>query len=141
MQIKDVMSNNCNWVAPETTLAEAAQIMKDQDIGFLAVGESDRLIGAVTDRDIAIRAVAGNVEANSQIRDIMTQKVMYCFEDQNVDEICNNMSDIKVRRLPVVNRDKRLVGTVSLGDLSQGQAQESGQALKNITNHSAQQAA
>lgn len=139
MQIKDVMSNNCNWIAPESTLAEAAQTMGSQDIGFLAVGENDRLIGVVTDRDIALRAVGDSRDAATPIRDIMTEKVFYCFDDQPVDEICANMSDVKVRRLPVVNRDKRLVGTVSLGDLSQAQAQQSGEALQRIT-HNVRQA-
>lgn len=133
MQIKEVMSSNCNWIAPESTLAQAAQTMKDQDIGFLAVGENDRLIGVITDRDIALRAVADSMNAETQIRDIMTPQVLYCFDDQPVDEICANMSDVKVRRLPVVNREKRLVGTVSLGDLSQAKAQQSGQALQSIT--------
>ena len=133
MQIKDVMSNSCDWVAPESTLADAAQTMKAKDVGFLPVGENDRLIGVITDRDITLRAVAGNMDATTQIRDVMTPKVFYCFDDQAVDEICTNMSDVKVRRLPVVNRDKRLVGTVSLGDLSQAQTQQSGETLQSIT--------
>ena len=133
MQIKDIMSNNCDWIAPESTLAEAAQAMKDKDIGFLPIGENDRLIGVVTDRDITTRAVADNLDAAVQVRDVMTPKVMYCYDDQSVNEICENMADIKVRRLPVVNRDKRLIGTVSLGDLSQAQAQKSGESLQCIT--------
>ncbi len=143
MQVKDLMSNEYKWVTPQSTIAEAAEIMKNQDIGFLPVGENDRLVGVVTDRDIAVRAVAGNMAASSAVRDIMTPQVLYCFDDQSADEICSNMADIKVRRLPVVNRDKRLVGTVSLGDLSQAQAQQSGEALKCITecNNAASQAA
>lgn len=137
MQVKDVMSKSFNWVPPEATLAEAAQIMKDQDIGFLPVGEEDRLIGTLTDRDITIRAVADNLDASSSVKDVMTSKVMYCYDDQSVDEICSNMADVKVRRLPVVNRNKRLVGTVSLGDLSQKQTQESGEALRCITDAAA----
>lgn len=133
MIIKDIMSPECNWVAPETTLAATAQMMKDKDIGFLAIGENDRLIGTVTDRDIAVRAVAGNMDNNAQVRDIMTQQVMYCYDNQDLNEVCNNMAEIKVRRLPVVNQDKRLVGTVSLGDLSQAQAQQTGEALQSIT--------
>ena len=134
MQIKDVMSKDYKWIAPETTLAEAATIMKDREIGFLPVGENDRLIGAITDRDIVVRALAGNKDPKiAEVRDSMTPQILYCFDDQSVDEICDNMADIKVRRLPVVNRDKRLVGVVSLGDLSQDQAQESGKALQQIT--------
>lgn len=132
MQIKDVMSQQCEWIAPDASLEQAAQTMKQQDIGFLPVGENDKLIGAVTDRDIVTRAIAdGN--SSAQVRDVMTPQIKYCFEDQAVDEICQNMSEIKVRRLPVVNRDKRLVGVVSLGNLSQAQAQQSGEALQQIT--------
>lgn len=139
MQIKDVMSQQCEWVAPDASLEQAAQTMKQQDIGFLAVGENDKLIGAITDRDIVCRAVAdGN--SSAQVRDVMTPQIKYCFEDQAVDEICQNMSEIKVRRLPVVNRDKRLVGVVSLGDLSQQQAPKSGQALQEITQENARKA-
>ncbi len=133
MQIKDVMTPQCDWIAPDASLEQAAKIMKDQDIGFIPVGENDKLIGAVTDRDIVTRAVSAGANPSSQVRDIMTPQIKYCFEDQTVDEICQNMSEIKVRRLPVVNRDKRLVGVVSLGDLSQGKAQPSGEALQNIT--------
>ncbi len=133
MQIKDVMSQQCEWIAPDATLEQAAQTMKQQDIGFLPVGENDKLIGAVTDRDIVTRAVADGSSFGTRVRDVMTEQIKYCFEDQAVDEICQNMSEIKVRRLPVVNRDKRLVGVVSLGNLSQAQAQQSGEALQQIT--------
>lgn len=135
MQVKDVMSTDCDWIDPQATLSEAATLMKDKDIGFLAIGEGDRLVGAITDRDIVTRALASNADPNvTAVKDIMTPKVMYCYDDQDTDEICSNMSDVKVRRLPVVNRDKRLVGTISLGDLSQANENESGQALKCITN-------
>lgn len=133
MQIKDVMSQQCEWIAPDATLEQAAQVMKDKDIGFLPVGENDKLIGAVTDRDIVTRAISAGAQSSTQIRDVMTPQVKYCFEDQQVDDVCQNLSDIKVRRLPVVNRDKRLVGVVSLGNISQAQAQQSGQTLQAIT--------
>jgi len=87
MQIKDVMTQNCDWIAPETTLAEAAQMMKDKDVGFLPVGENDKLIGTVTDRDIVLRAVAQNAPASENVKAVMTPKLMYCFDDQPVDEI------------------------------------------------------
>jgi len=134
MQIKDVMTQNCDWIAPETTLAEAAQMMKDKDVGFLPVGENDKLIGTVTDRDIVLRAVAQNAPASENVKAVMTPKLMYCFDDQPVDEICKNMAEIKVRRLPVVNRDKRLVGVVSLGDLAQQASRPNvGQTQQQIT--------
>lgn len=134
MEIKDVMTAEYNWIAPNATISEAAKIMQDKDIGFLPVGENDRLIGTLTDRDIVVRSASKNQNPQTQqVKDVMTEKVYYCYDDQNVADICTNMSEIKVRRLPVVNRDKRLVGTVSIGDLAQGQVQESGQALQQIT--------
>ncbi len=134
MQIKDVMTPQCEWIAPDATLEQAAKIMQDKDIGFIPVGENDKLIGAVTDRDIVTRAIAKGANGSTQVRDVMTPQIKYCYDDQAVDSICQNMSDIKVRRLPVVNRDKRLVGVVSLGDVSQGHILESGEALQAITN-------
>ncbi len=142
MKIKDVMTKSADWISPDTTLAQAAQKMQSEDIGFLPVGENDKLIGSVTDRDIVIRAVAQGKDPNTtKVRDVMTAKMYYCFDDQSVDEICDNMADIKVRRLPVVNRDKRLVGVVSLGDLSQAKEKSSGEALKHITECAAQRKA
>ena len=111
MNIKDVMSKNADWISPETTLAQAAQKMKAQDIGFLPVGENDKLIGTVTDRDIVVRALAENMNPQTTtVKDVMTAKMLYCFDDQGVDEICDNMAQMKVRRFPVVNRDKRQRG-------------------------------
>jgi CBS domain-containing protein len=134
-KIKDVMTPSCEWIAPDATLAEAAKIMQKKDIGFLPVGENDRLIGMVTDRDIVIRALAKAKDpAKTQVREAMTPKTFYCFDDQDVEEVCNNMGEIKVRRLPVVTRAKRLVGVVSLGDLAQGASRPNiGQTQAQIT--------
>ena len=119
-QIKDVMSSTAQFITPETTLQEAAQIMAEQDLGFLPVGENDRLVGMVTDRDITVRATALGRQPNEAVaRDVMTPKTYYCYDDQTTEEVCENLAEIQVRRLPVVNRDKRLVGIVSLGDLAQ----------------------
>ena len=118
MKIKDVMSKNVDWISPDTTLAQAAQEIKKQDIGFLPVGENDKLIGSVTDRDIAIRAVARGKGPDTKVRDVMTDDVKYCFVDQELDEVTRNMGDVQVRRLPVVSRDKQLVGILSLGDVA-----------------------
>lgn len=134
-QIADVMSKDFKFVTPDTSVQEAAQIMRDLDVGFLPVGENDRLIGMVTDRDIAVRSTSeGQNPSSTPVRDVMTPKTYYCYEDQDVEEICDNMSEIKVRRLPVVNREKRLVGVVSLGDVSQAcHRAKSGDALQEIT--------
>lgn len=133
--IKDVMSPDFKFITPNTSVQEAAEIMSVRDIGFIPVGENDRLIGMVTDRDIAIRSTAtGHNPSNHAVRDILTPKIYYCFDDQNIDEVCDNMAEIKVRRLPVVNRDKRLVGVVSLGDVAQqAHRAKAGDALQEIT--------
>lgn len=118
-QVKDLMTTQCQWIAPDASLQDAAEMMKAQDIGFLPVGENDKLIGTITDRDIAIKAVAsGKNPATTKVRDCMTQKLYYCYDDQNADDICKNMAEMQVSRFPVVNRDKRLVGVVSYADLS-----------------------
>jgi CBS domain-containing protein len=134
-KVKDIMTKGCEWIAPDAPIKQAAKIMKNKDIGFLPVGENDRMIGMITDRDIVIRAVAaGKDPAKAQVRDVMTAKTFYCFDDQDVEEICNNLGEIKVRRLPVVNRDKRLVGVISVGDLAQAASRANiGQTEQQIT--------
>jgi CBS domain-containing protein len=142
-KIKDVMTEKCEWISPDTSIAEAAKIMKDCDCGFLPVGENDKMIGMITDRDIAIRAVAeGKDPQSTKARDVMTDKTYYCYDDQDVDEVCGNMGDIKVKRLPVVNREKRLVGVVSFGDVSQAAAAEQvGECQQQITAETARKKA
>lgn len=134
-QVKDVMTAECQWIAPDTTCAEAARLMRDEDIGFLPVGESDRLIGMVTDRDIVVRCTAeGKDPSKTHVKQVMTMKTFYCYDDESVDEVCENMGDIQVRRLPVVNRDKKLVGVISLGDVAQAAAKAKvGEAQQQIT--------
>ena len=134
-QIKDVMSTNFKWMAPDSPVAQVAQQMSDLDCGFMPLAENDKIVGMVTDRDITIRAVAqGKNPEQTQARDIMTAKTYYCYEDQDVEEVCNNMGEIQVRRLPVVNRDKRLVGIVSMGDLAQVASRPNvGQTQQQIT--------
>jgi len=116
MKVADVMSRNVQLASPNDTLGEVAKRMTAKDIGFLPVGENDRLVGMITDRDIVARAVAQGRDGQSCVRDAMTWDVKYCFEDDSIDDVVKNMSDIQVRRLPVVNRSKRLVGIVSLAD-------------------------
>lgn len=114
----EVMTQECLVVAPEQTIAEAAMLMRDKDVGSLAVGSNDRLVGMLTDRDIAVRATAQNKGPETPIREVMSEKVKYCFDDEDVDEIAQNMADLQVRRLPVVNREKRLVGFISLSNIA-----------------------
>lgn len=134
-QIKDVMTPDCEWVAPDSLVSKVAQVMQAKDIGFVPVGENDRLIGMVTDRDITVRAIAaGKDPQNTTARDVMTPKTYYCYDDQDIEEVCNNLGEIQVRRLPVVNRDKRLVGVVSMGDLAQSVSRPNvGQTQQQIT--------
>ena len=142
-KVKDVMTAECQWISPETTCAEAARKMRDEDIGFLPVGENDKLIGMVTDRDITIRCTAEGKDPSAMpVKQVMTQKTFYCYDDETVDEICENMGDIQVRRLPVVNRDKQLVGVVSLGDVAQAAARDKvGAAQQQITAQTARKKA
>ena len=116
MKVADVMSRDVQLASPNDTLEEIAKRMAKEDVGFLPVGENDRLVGMITDRDIVARAVALGRDGQSRVRDAMTEDVKYCFEDDSIDDVIQNMSDIQVRRLPVVNRKKRLVGIFSLAD-------------------------
>jgi uncharacterized protein (DUF2267 family)/CBS domain-containing protein len=116
MKVADVMTRDVRLATPDDTLQAVASRMADEDIGFLPVGENDRLVGTITDRDIVARAVAHGSDGQCRVRDAMTGDVMYCFEDESIDDVMQNMSDIQVRRMPVVDRNKRLVGVVSMAD-------------------------
>jgi len=134
-QIKDVMSPNFKFMAPDSPIAQVAQQMRDMDCGFMPLAENDKMVGMITDRDITIRAIAeGKDPANTTAREVMTAKTLYCYDDQDIEEVCNNMGEIQVRRLPVVNREKRLVGIVSMGDLAQSASRPNvGQTQQQIT--------
>jgi CBS domain-containing protein len=118
MQVQDLMTRDVATVKPGQSLKNAARSMAELDVGVLPVSEGDRLIGMITDRDIVIRAVAEGKGPDATVREVMTPEVKYCFCDQDIDEVSNNMADTQIRRLPVVDRDKRLVGILSLGDLA-----------------------
>ena len=135
MQVREVLTRDVERIPPETTLQEAAKKMKSKDLGAIPVYEGDRLIGMVTDRDIATRAVAeGRDTSRSTVRDVMSQGVVYVFEDQDIREAAQIMKEHQVRRLIVLDRDKRLVGIVSLGDLAvEGDQRVASRALKGIS--------
>ena len=117
-QLKDLMSRDVKVIDPDMTIAEAAQRMRDGDFGMLPVGEDDRMIGTISDRDIAIRAIAEGKDADTKVREVMTEGIAWAYEDDSVEKAALIMSERQVRRLPVVNRDKRLVGIVALGDFA-----------------------
>jgi CBS domain-containing protein len=123
MLISDVMTRDVDVIGPGTTLKEAACRMRDRDVGSLPVAEHDRLVGMLTDRDIVVKGIAADCDAGrATASEVMSPKVLYCFDDQSVEEVLANMGDVQVRRLPVVDRDKKLVGIVSIGDLAKGGA-------------------
>lgn len=134
MRISEVMSSEVRIADPDDTIQDIAQIMEDTDVGFLPVGEDDRLVGMVTDRDITIRAVARGLDPHTtRVREVMTDKVLYCFETDDVQEAARSMAELRVRRLPIVNGDKRLVGVVSLGDIAfLHSASIAGRALESV---------
>ena len=118
MKISECMTPDVLTVRPDQKLSEVAKLMLDEDIGILPVANADRMLGMITDRDIVVRAVARGLDAQTPVKEVMSQEVLYCFEDQDVDDVAQNMSDLQVRRLPVVDRRKRLVGIITTGDLA-----------------------
>jgi CBS domain-containing protein len=118
MKIAECMTPDVRFAGPGDTIQQAAQTMAETDCGILPVRDGDRLVGMLTDRDIAIRAVAQGRGPDLKVKDVMSDEVLYCFEDEDVADVLRNMGDIKVRRLPVLNRDKRLVGIIALGDIA-----------------------
>lgn len=139
MQVADVMTRDVRVSNPNQSIFEAAKLMQEYDCGSIPVAENDKLIGMATDRDIVVRALAKGKSGETKISEIMTPDIKYCFEDEEVETVAQNMGELQVRRLPVVNRDKRLVGIVTLGNLSQsGEAQCVGDALCDISQPSSQ---
>jgi CBS domain-containing protein len=118
MKVSEAMSRDVRIANPNETIRDAAKAMAAIDVGSLPVGENDRLVGMITDRDIAVRAVAQGKGPDTPIREVMTKDVKYCYEDEDLQHVATNMGDIRVHRLPVMSRDKRLVGIVSLGDVA-----------------------
>ena len=134
MRIKEVMTPVVHLTDPDQTICEAACVMAEFDTGVLPVSDGERLVGVITDRDIAIRAVAEEKSPDTPVREVMSKEVLYCFEDEAAEHVAKNMGDQKVRRLPVLDRKKRLVGIVSLGDLALStKPNVTGQAVAGIS--------
>lgn len=135
MLIREVMTRSVTLTNPDATLTDAARRMAEEDVGALPIGENDRLVGMLTDRDIVVRAIARNRSAEqTRVREAMTETIRYCMETDSVEKVADIMAREQVRRLPVINKDKRLVGIVSLGDLaSDGSSGEAGRALEGVS--------
>lgn len=133
MLVRDAMTRDAKVASPQDTVRAAAELMAKLDVGILPVRTGDRLVGMITDRDIAIRAIGMGRGPDTPIAEAMTSDVKYCFEDEDVEAACQSMGDLQVRRLPVLNRDKRLVGIVSLSDFARKADGSAGSALAQIS--------
>ena len=134
MKVREIMTRNVECVSPEAGLGEIAQKMKSLDVGFIPVCENDRLAGTVTDRDIVIRGIAESRDTNNtRARDIMTRDIVSAFEDENVKDVAEKMRDKEVRRVLILDKSKRLVGVVSIGDISKVEEKVSGKTLHDIS--------
>jgi CBS domain-containing protein len=132
MRVSEAMKRDVYVARPDHSIEDAARVMLAIDVGILPVEDGDRLVGMISDRDIAVRAVAEGKSGRTPISEVMTRDVKYCFEDEDTTVVEQNMGEQQVRRLPVLNRDKRLVGILSLADLAQ-RDQRVGAALRRIT--------
>jgi CBS domain-containing protein len=135
MNVNSCMSTDVRIASPSETIRDAARSMKELDAGVLPVGENDRLVGMITDRDIAVRAVAEGRGPETTVRDVMSHEVLYCYDDESLDDIARQMRELQIRRMPVLNRDKRLVGIISLGDLARSEEtpERTAEALSGVS--------
>lgn len=137
MKVRDVMHKGAEWVEPGALVPKLAQTMKDKDIGAIPVGENDRLIGMVTDRDITLKAVTkGKDLSKVTARDVMTEGIVYCRDSQELDDALRIMEEKKIRRLPVIDKDKRMIGMLSIGDIASAASHElSGEVIAAVSAH------
>jgi CBS domain-containing protein len=134
MDVKEVMSSDVKLITPDQSISQSAKMMAECGTGILPVHDEDRLVGMVTDRDIAIRAVAKGLPPDTPVRDVMSREVLYCYENDDIEQVANNMARNQVRRLPVLDHSKRLVGIVSIGDLSKSvRPHATGEAIAQIS--------
>src|SRR5262245_8605536 len=123
MRVSEAMTREVKICTPGQTIRDVARTMGEIDAGAIPVGENDRLVGMITDRDIAIRAVALGKGPDTPVREIMSEHIEYCYDDEELDRVAQAMASVRVRRLPVINREKRLVGILSLGDVARREGQ------------------
>ncbi len=137
MQVREAMHKGVEWMAPTTSLAELAQTMRKHDIGAIPIGENDRLIGMVTDRDIVVKGLANGQDASSlTARDVMTEGIVYCRANEELGDALRIMEDKRIRRLPVLDENKRMIGMLSLGDVSSAASHElAGELASAVSAH------
>ncbi len=131
--ISEVMTTDVEVVRPEETLRDAARAMADLDVGSLPVCDGRKLVGMITDRDITVRAVAEGKSVDSPINEVMTDDVVWCSETDSTDDVLRQMGDAQIRRIPVIDEDRNLVGIVALGDLALEEEEEVDEALRDIS--------
>jgi CBS domain-containing protein len=132
MQVSQQMSRDVRVATPDQSIKEVARLMADIDAGFMPVGDNDKLVGSITDRDITVRAVAAGKGPDTLVKDVMTQDVKYCFEDEEMAQVAHSMATERVRRMPVLDRNKRLVGVVSLGDIAAAEPGLAGETAEAV---------
>jgi len=139
MKVKDVMHRGVTWVEPGTSIRHIAQMMRDGDFGSVPVGENDRLVGIVTDRDIICRGIADGADCNGlTARDVMSKPIIYCRADDELDHALRIMEKNRIRRLPVIDENKRLAGMLALGDISEIGGQDmAGEVMRSVSAHHA----
>lgn len=139
MKVREAMHEGVEWVGPETPLTELARKMREEDIGAIPIGENDRLIGMVTDRDIVLRAFSDGRDISSMTaRDVMTEGIVYCRANEELGDALRIMEERKIRRLPVIDENKRMVGILSMGDVSSAASHElSGELASAVSAHHA----
>lgn len=134
MKVSEAMTRDVRLASPDQSICEVAKIMAECDVGALPVSENDRLIGMITDRDIAVRAVAQEMPSDTKVRQVMSSDIKYCFEDEDITHVAENIGDIQLHRLPVVDRQKHLVGIIALADIAKSEGHEAvGKAVCGIS--------
>ena len=132
MNVGQIMNKEVKFINKDKTIQEAAKIMRDSGIGCMPVEENDKLIGMITDRDIVMTLAEGK-GPQTHVKECIKQSIKYCFEDEDLEDVASQMSDLQIRRMPVMSRDKQLVGIVSLGDISLRDQMHAGETLQQIS--------
>lgn len=138
MKVKEAMHRGVDWVSPDTPVTELAKLMRDHDIGAIPIGENDRLVGMVTDRDIVCNGLAKEDfdPHRATAGDVMTSQIHCCSEDEDLAKAVQHMKQLKIRRLPVINKSKRMTGMLSLGDISSSaQADLLSECIRSVADH------